>query len=325
MRSKLGCLPLWLLHYGSLIVCCLLLSRPTHAGFATSFQTPFSMMAQIPTLQRASAHQESAIEVGSTLTTSNHWYLTHAKAEQHLLVDTESTTFAINARFYQDSLSFYIDIPYIRYGGGFLDDFINDYHGFWGLPNGDRHLYRQRQNRITYQKNQTLTPCSGFADGQLGITWLMSHQENSQHSVSTAIKPPTAQQDCLLSNGALAFSQLVTHKWQSSLWTVDLQYGAYWQERYDIFDWQSRPFIKFGTFAIGYNLYKQFDFTLQYDYHSALFRKGRPTPAGEGHMGSIGLIYNGNHHRFELAVQEDLLVGSTADVSFFLRILHRLD
>ncbi len=299
------------------------------AGFSVKSQNPFALIASTPQLEPPQWSSHRQLSHASSTTLSNHWFLTRSDADERLWIDTESVLVINRLAFYQDTYQFYIDLPYIHYGGGFLDDFINDYHHFWGMPNGDRHLYDQRKSQITYQQSQTsfqqrqtITPRSGFADPVIGAGWRFFKTHKSAHAFFSTIKLNTASKSRFLGHKKLATSHFVSHQYASKDWQFDLQYGLMLQRKYQYFSWISRRLVTFGTFALGYRLYEKWRFTLQYDYHSALFKRSRTTPASESHMGTIGFTRKTRKNRWQLAIQEDLSVGSSADVSFSIGYQH---
>jgi hypothetical protein len=306
-----------------LVIVTFLLLSPNlaFAGFTVTSQNPFALIISTPSLHLPSWSKQATFSHSGQTSLSNHWYLSKPTDKERLWIDTESTVFNNRLTFCQGQWQFYMQIPMIRYGGGFLDDFIDGYHHFWGMPNGDRHLYKQRQNRIVYQGGEDRRkPESGFLDPQLGLGFQIYENQHSSHALFSYIKAPIGKKDKLQSSETWALAVQVSHEYQPGKWLFNLQYGFMLQGEHQYFAWKSRPFISTGILGIGYRLTGNWYGQLQYDYHSPLYRNAYTVPATESHMGTIGLLRKTKTLTIELAVQEDLLVGSTADVSFFVSV-----
>ncbi|MCY4045646.1 MAG: DUF3187 family protein [Cellvibrionales bacterium] len=298
-----------------------LLSPKSLAGFTVTSQNPFALIISTPSLHLPSWDKQATFSHDCQLVLSNHWYLSKATDKEKLWIDTESTVINNRLTFYQGQWQFYMQIPMIRFGGGFLDDFIDGYHHFWGMPNGDRHLHKQRQSRIVYQDGQAIRkPDSGFLDPKFGIGFQFLETHNASHAVFGYLKAPVGEKAKLQSSETWSGAVQISHEYQPSKWLFNLQYGFMLQGEHDYFGWQSRSFISTGIFGIAYKMSGDWYAQLQYDYHSPLYENAYTVPAIESHMGTIGIIKKTQRLQIELAVQEDLFVGSTADVSFFVSV-----
>ncbi|HEY3700045.1 MAG TPA: DUF3187 family protein, partial [Spongiibacteraceae bacterium] len=64
------------------------------------------------------------------------------RGSENLVLDGESQRYEISARYgLGDNWEVGLMLPWISYNGGVLDNFIDDWHRVWGLPDGGRPNY----------------------------------------------------------------------------------------------------------------------------------------------------------------------------------------
>ena len=115
------------------------------------------------------------------------------------VVDLEVGRAAIHAgRRVSRRIAVDVEVPFIWTGGGFLDDFISDWHGTFGLPNGNRdrassglyryHLTVDGQTVVDREKGG-----AGLGDVGTTLTYLLTEPDAPiAAAVRFGVKAPTA-------------------------------------------------------------------------------------------------------------------------------------
>jgi Protein of unknown function (DUF3187) len=66
-------------------------------------------------------------------------YVTDNNAGEKLNLDGETARFALEARYgFSENWDVQVEVPWLKHSGGHLDSLIDNWHSFWGLPDGGR-------------------------------------------------------------------------------------------------------------------------------------------------------------------------------------------
>lgn len=291
------------------------------AGLPVQSQNPFSLILSIPEhheWENLKNNQRYLFRL--QLTQSNHWFISKPKPNR-IFIDSESTLAQNRWVYYQDALQFYIEIAYLRHGGGSLDNFLHNYHQWMDLPNANRERYPERLSQIRIYTPQTimrLTPKSGFLEPVFGVGIDLGEGTKMDYQLFFRLKTGLQKKDNILSQGAWSVSGFLKHSLDLRPVLLRLQYGLLWQQHRPYLLWQTKPWVGFSSLTLSYVLTSRWSASLQYDYHGKAYTGPGVIQTGESHMGSLGFIYKGKRTQWYALIQEDLLLGSTADVSFHL-------
>ena len=98
-----------------------------------------------------------------------------------------------------------IEVPFIRHSGGYLDDFIVDWHDGLGLPQNGRDMAIQDQLRFGYssveQSFLLADDASGIGDVTLFLARKLHRSERSATSLRGHVKLPTGDENKMLGSG----------------------------------------------------------------------------------------------------------------------------
>ncbi len=98
-----------------------------------------------------------------------------------------------------------LEVPWVRHSGGFLDKPIEQWHDFWGLPNGNRdelprnqllYAYDSPGFDYRYQDSQ-----SGLGDTQISVQRSLYSKNRIFLSLHAGVELPTGNEDKLSGNG----------------------------------------------------------------------------------------------------------------------------
>ena len=118
-------------------------------------------------------------------------------------VFTAETSFAFNIL---DKLQLGADLRIISYYGGFMDSFIESFHGLFGFPNGAREYFFQNQLYINFPNNNGINMyldknAVSFGDIDLWGKWTFFENSNFSIAALAAFKIPTGSLDQLSGTG----------------------------------------------------------------------------------------------------------------------------
>ena len=100
---------------------------------------------------------------------------------ESVTIDGETHRHNLSLRYgLSDRLEVGIDIPYVSHKAGSLDQFIEQWHGFWGLPNSDRDKQPQDQLVFDYLSADgtaasVTRSASGIGDIRLHAGYQLAH------------------------------------------------------------------------------------------------------------------------------------------------------
>ena len=104
--------------------------------FESTNQSPLVQIYGLPGTGNAVLLPQGRTEVGLNVALSNN-YTVNENSREHIILDGETTRFTVAARYgLFPRMEIGVKIPYISHNGGFLDGFIESYHGIFGFPNG---------------------------------------------------------------------------------------------------------------------------------------------------------------------------------------------
>jgi hypothetical protein len=290
-------------------------------GFATRDQNPILQSIYLPTL--ATFNPANGWKVDHSLYITN-TLQEESNDDESLLIDVENYRYELGLRYRQDKWLARLDIPFVSNSGGRLDSTIENWHEFFGLPNGNRDKYPQDDININYQRDGALEynqheSSSGLGD--IGIA--IGYQADDSLAYFAGIELPTGDADNFSGNDAV----------DSALWLT----------------YQGRAGEQFGTFGLlgvsfpgdGGNLegliveriwvaQLGFDYlitpsiitTVQLDMHSRSIEDSDLDAFGNSLQAQFGLGFLNliGEHRLDLFFSEDILVGSAPDITFGVRL-----
>ena len=122
--------------------------------------TPFRTVNQRPLVQIFGLPAETS----ATITPAGHLsfaltqdvaseYTVNSTSSEQIVLDGESYRWTLAARYgIGERFEAGLEIPYILYGGGFLDGFIEDWHSAFGMPQGGRDTAPQEPAEVCLQQ-----------------------------------------------------------------------------------------------------------------------------------------------------------------------------
>lgn len=303
--------------------------------FKTQNQSPLISVYGLPFVGSARVKAKSEGDLSLTLDLANQ-YVADGNAGETIVLDGESTRLTLSGRYglgHQMELG--IDIPFLIIGGGFLDNFIENYHLAFGFPNGGRELAPQNRLLYRYQKNGlTLLNMEqsgqGFGDVSLSGAWQIYRSIDSQRNLALrgSLKLPTGDTGNLRGSGSVDLALWVAGNWghHFSFGQVTLfgAAGAMGMTKGEILKDQQRPFVGFGTLGLGFCPVDRIELKIQVNAHTSFYSDSGleevNAPSAQFTMG--GALHLTPKISLDIGLTEDVIVDRSPDMVFHLSLRH---
>jgi Protein of unknown function (DUF3187) len=290
--------------------------NPLLAGFGL----PTAMPARIPDAERWSLAAD--LNWGSTS-------LLQIAPDEGLIVDAETRELRVDLqRSLGHGLALQLQVPYRYTGAGELDGFIDDWHDFFGLPEGERSQLPEDWLRIAYQREGTVlvdidSSRSGLADITASLAFGLASSATTSAAAWVSIKLPTGDANELTGSGATDASVALsaTHRF-GERWEGFGQAAVTWLGDGELLPAQQRSVVWSGMAGIAWRAVRGLHLKAQIDAHTAVFDSGLDF-LGEGVLLTVGGDYRfDSGWRLEVGVSEDIAVETSPDVVLIMGV-HR--
>ncbi len=302
--------------------------------FESTNQSPLVQIYGLPGTGNAVLLPQGRTEVGLNVALSNN-YTVNENSREHIILDGETTRFTVAARYgLFPRMEIGVKIPYISHNGGFLDGFIESYHGIFGFPNGGRDqapqnrlLYRYRRDGV--EKIRIDSSGSGIGDLLLTTAFPL-YEENSQGmTINAALKLPTGDSDQLRGSGSTDLS-LWLHEglggtFAAGNWASYGSAGILFMTEGNVLPDQQKKWVGFGSLGIGWAPLNWLSFKVQADAHTPFFSDSdlKEIAANAGQLIVGGTISFSERVALDIGVSEDLIVNTSPDVAFYFTLRTR--
>jgi len=294
-------------------------------------QSPLKQIFALPSLDNSPLIEAGKWRINLNANISNS-YDVSAGANEQLINDIETFRSSLLVNYgLRDNWQLSVEVPYISYDGGFLDDFIYDWHEFFNLSQNDRPSDNNNQLHISYQSGS-----NSFFDmhdhesglGDLRINCAYTRPWGNRAIIfSSELKLPTGDYDKLTGSGGYDFSVGLTINDPQSLekYHITLYGGMAGTFLGDIgseLATMQKDFALVGRLGIGWQATKLIQLKLQLDglsalYESELKQMGNP---------SFQLITGGSltftdDVYLDISVAENINSATAVDVAFQLGLI----
>ena len=254
-------------------------------------------------------------------------------SNEKLIIDYESYNLRLDWLYaFNAGWALKIDIPLIHYGGGFLDNSIDNWHDFFHLPRANRPLVKDNQFHIFYERNgQPLidlnTDNGSLGDIQLALGKNIFDQKNSALSLWLATDLPTGDANNLIGNDSSDISLwLASEHRLSENWRADTNLGILFTGESQLTALSVEDKVYFGHAGIEWRVHELIDLRIQLNAHSQFYANSQLKLLGPAYS----MIFGGRIHATEcsdldLAFSEDVQVGASPDITFLLSWRSRTD
>ena len=302
--------------------------------FYTQNQSPLVQIFGLPSIGNPTLLPPRKSEIRMILDYASN-FAQDSNPRESILLDGESARITLDAR-YGISRRFEVGmaIPYVIEGGGFLDDFIIDYHDTFGFPQGGRD--KTPRNRLLYQyrmDGQELLKIDQSSQGIGDIQFLGGFQvyespakPSRAIALRASLKVPTGDADQLHGSGSTDLSLWITagDDYKVTLGHFALFGAAGMMAMTDgnVLPAQQRHWVGFGSLGFGWSPTRWIAFKAQANGHTS-FYKG--SDLRELNSNSVQLTLGGtlaftDRVTLDLGVTEDVVVKTSPDVVFHIAL-----
>lgn len=291
--------------------------------FSIKNLNPFIHVYGIPTTQPAELKLDKSWASAISLDIANNSIFTY-KGSEEIILDGETYRLAATFRHglgHGSEIGF--EIPLIAHSNGFLDNFIEGWHDFFGISNSQRNKTPSNNLHYEYAVNNIKqmgfsTPNEGIGDIRLFAAKQLSKTADSALSLHTSLKLPTGDAQLLHGSGAADLSISLAHikrHWLTSLnLTTFVNGGLSFLGKGDVLPDIQKNVVGFGSAGLIWDNSKNIDFKIQLDFHSSVYDSNLNQLGNN----TVQLTVGGSVHfnpktRLDIGVGENLLTDTTPD------------
>lgn len=301
--------------------------------FRVQNQSPLVQIFGLPVDSAAVVTEAGHVAVSFTQDVASN-FTNGANAREHISLDGESYRWTLAARYgIGGRFEAGVDIPYLLYGGGFMDGFIEGWHKTFGMPNGGREFSPRNRLALTYskdgvQKLRMTRPVSGVGDISVSGGIKLYEDRSSGHhdrlALRTSIKLPTGDSSYLRGSGSTDFSLSLCGSMNNYTEWGSLgvfgSIGGIAMTRGDVLPDQQNNLAAFGTFGIGWGPADWISFKAQLNGHTPFYRGSSLDQLSKSTLMLVGggTLKFAGAYLLDIGVSEDILVNTSPDVAFHL-------
>jgi hypothetical protein len=303
--------------------------------FRTVNQSPLVQIFGIPADSSAVVTEAGHLSIGITQDVASE-YTVGKTAHEQITLDGESYRWTLAARYgLGGRFEAGIDIPYVLYGGGFLDGFIEDWHKTFGLPNGGRETASRNKLGYSYTKDgiQKLNmrhAGSGLGDISLhGGMKLYDQKDSDAHdrlTLRASIKLPTGESGNLYGSGSTDFALSLCGSMNNFTEWGSLgvfgSVGGMAMTKGDVLRDQQKSLAAFGNAGLGWGPTDWIAFKVQLNAHTPMYHGSSLTQLSKN---TLMLVTGGTaklpgEYLLDIGVSEDIVVSASPDVAIHLGV-----
>ena len=305
--------------------------------FYTFNQAPLISIYGLPYIGDAHVAAKGAGDFRLTADLANSYIReTSANASESIELDGESLRLTLSGHYGIGSqVELGIDIPFIIVGGGFLDQFLENYHHAFGFPSGGREDVPNNRILYKYQKNGvTLLDMEqsgeGLGDMRISAGWQVYRGADNQSNLAlrASLKLPTGDTNTLLGSGStdIALWAVGNTSWHLSLGQLKLfgAAGGMGMTQGRILPDQQRSLVGFGAMGMGFSPAQWIELKIQSNANSPFYSDSNLKQIKSS---SLQFTFGGALNftpktSLDIGMTEEVLVD-TPDVVFHLSLQHR--
>ncbi|BCS55556.1 DUF3187 family protein [Geobacter sp. SVR] len=303
--------------------------------------TPFRTVNQSPVVQIFGLPSESSATItlaGRTTVSLTQDvasdFAVNSNARERITLDGESYRWTLAVRHgIAERFEVGAEIPYVLYGGGFLDGFIVDWHNAFGLPQGGRDTAPRNKLKYSYTKDgvqKLLMDRSGSGIGDISLTggYQLYHADDVQSRDDLAlrggIKLPSGNSGSLRGSGSTDFNVALCGSMNNFTEWGSLgvfgSVGGMVMTRGDVLPDQQNSLVAFGTAGLGWGPTEWISFKFQLNAHTPMYHGSdlRELSTSSLMLVSGGALKLPGNYLLDIGVSEDVAVATAPDVAFHL-------
>jgi len=306
--------------------------------FRTANQSPLVQIFGLPAESDATITPTGHLTLNVTQDVASDYTVSTTNREQ-IILDGESYRWTLAARYgIGPRFEAGIELPYVLYGGGFLDSFIIDWHKFFNLPQGGRNYAPKNKLNIAYfkdgvQKLKMDRADSGIGDISLNAGMKLYEAGDSEFhdslALRTGLKLPSGDSASLRGSGSTDFNLALCGSMNNfTEWGALGVYGSLGgmvMTDGEVLADQQNNLVGFGTAGLGWGPAPWISFKFQLNWNTPFYRDSSLDELSRTSFMLVSggaLLFPGDY-RLDIGVSEDVAVATAPDVAFHLGLSKR--
>jgi len=293
------------------------------AGFASRELNPVLQAIYLPALvpmsDAAGWRIDHSLYITNTLNDEG-------KGGEELLIDAENYRYEFAFRNRRGNWLTQITLPLVANDSGFLDSTIEDWHDFFGLPNGRRDRFPQDNLAISYSRDGVALFSQTESSSGLGdISLAVGYQPPAATGFYFGVELPTGSAEDFSGNEAIDYALWIQRAFELDADTRTYgMLGVSFPGNGGQLEGLLVDRIWAAQFGIELGFADNLVATAQFDMHSRTIDGSRLDAFGNSMQVLLGLGFTNlwNAYRLDLLFTEDVVVGTAPDISFGLRLAH---
>ena len=263
-------------------------------------------------------------QVTSELSNTVHMATT---GSERLLIDAETTRHVMLLEYaITNNWNILLEVPYIRHGGGSLDGFIEQFHSTLGFPSGPRRGREKNAFAISYLR-RGMEPLvindvqSGMGDASIALVRELSSDWEDSLNIGLKMKFSSGKILDLTGSGTndLAIWTSASKKLSSNVsYYLSLSAVSIGGSNGLLANIRNDEYAT-ASYGMGWRHSELIEFKLQLDARTSIF--GGSSIRALGHSIALsmgGTLHFSNGYELDIAVTEDIDVGTSPDVVFHM-------
>ncbi len=253
--------------------------------------------------------------------------LLQSASDELLIVDAETRELRVSIeRRVADRWSVGLQLPYRDMSGGSLDGFIDNWHEWFGLPEGARPLQPQDRLLVRYASDTSMIDerhsQRGIADATLFVGYELLASATSAARTVVTIDLPTGEDHWFLTNDAVEISAILAaeHRF-SQHWSLSAQGAVTWLDQGNLLPHQQRDLVWSGHTGLAWQATHSIELALQLDAHTRVFDDSELDFFSDALVLTVGGRYAITPEwMLSIGVSEDISVEQSPDVVFVIGV-----
>lgn len=299
-------------------------STAASLGLPTRDQNPLLQAFYLPSINMQS---EDGLHLNHALFITN-TFQDESQGGEQLAIDVENYRYDLSLAYQLGDWRLSSTLPFITNEGGSLDGLIEDWHVFFGLPEGKRPANPDNRIKLSYLRNGEIIFDQSRADSDIGdlslsVQYRFKNTQDNAIELGFGIELPTGSVESNSGN----------EKIDTAFWLTGVRQLTGQSRFYGLFGitfpgkgGQLKERIKdqiwLSQLGTEYDFTKNISGILQFDLHTATLKNTGLTAFGNSLQVQIALQFRNwiPNHAVDLFFSEDILVESAPDITFGLRV-----
>lgn len=256
-------------------------------------------------------------------------FLAQKNSTESLTLDGETHRTTLTVAYGTGDAEWGIEIPYLSHSGGFLDNFIENWHDFFGLPQGGRTDTPPDQLHYVYRRDgverlNISAANRGIGDIRLLAARQLALADTADATLRASLKLPTGEAEQLHGSGAADVALWLTatcsmEQCPGTLgWNAEI--GALALGRGDVLPELQRRLVGFGGAGLAWRAWTPIVLKAELRAHTSFYSSTDLAALGftaaQLVLGGSWIINRGT--TLDIGVSEDIRVATAPDVSILV-------